>query len=294
MEGAPAISTNFKDVKMEGTMPPEFGDGATYKDLGKLTKDNEGYFLLQPGFYESTNFSYCLKAGTPGPNVSDGYGLAPLKGKMEDVVHAILVNSQKRWANKGMDSSGNRGVLSNVANAATKISQKDVQLLLWAIIAKAEFNNLAGRSKAVALVLLTPDQIVQLNGGAFKAGSKFLMDKGIINKPQPVRMIEDAQQKLRELYYKGDATFEDFERAAILAGLSTEPQIAPNRTWFKDPTGCYYIRYEPNGYSRTKFQVYVPTSCNDVKFKATGSVATPDDSRQRLAQTDWFVKDEVH
>ncbi len=291
MEGNPAISTNFKDVVMEGTMPPDFGADAIYVDLKKMSRNNEGYLLL-PGFYESTNFSYCLKAGTPGPNVSDGYGPAPLKGKMEDIVLAILENSQKRWAIKNADSVEKNNLLSEAVKGAGKISQRDVQLLLWAIIAKVDFTNLAGRSKVVALAMLTPEEILKLSGGAFKGGSKFLMDKGIISKPAPVRLMEEAGEKLRSLYNKADATYEDFEQVAMLAGLSDQPQIAPNRTWFKHPKECYYIRYEPQGYARTKIQIYVPPGCSNTLFKATGYVATPDDSRQRLAQTDWFVSDQ--
>jgi hypothetical protein len=139
LEGNPAISTNFKDVNMESTMPPEFGDGAPYVKLKTIKRDAEGNFLLKPGFYETFNYSYCLKAGTPSPNLSDGYGLAPLKGKQEEVVLAILQKSQELWANKGTQKE--KGLLSTAANAATSIGQKDVQLLLWAIIAKTDFNN---------------------------------------------------------------------------------------------------------------------------------------------------------
>lgn len=288
LEGNPAISTNFKDVNMESTMPPAFGDGAPYVKLKTIKRDADGNFLLKPGFYETFNYSYCLKAGTPSPNLSDGYGLAPLKGKQEEIVFAILDKSQELWANKGTQKE--KGLLSTAANAATSIGQKDVQLLLWAIIAKTDFNQLQGRSKAVALALLTADQILKLNGGAMKTGANFLMDKGIVNKPEPLRLIEEAQAKLRQLYYSADATFEDFERAALIAGLSNQPQIAPNGTWFKHPKEEYYVRYSPQGYSRTKTQIYVPPTSTEVKFKATGYVATPDDSRQRLAQTDWFAE----
>jgi hypothetical protein len=53
-----------------------------------------------------------------------------------------------------------------------------VQLLLWAIIAKADFDDMKGRTKAVALVHLTPDRIVKLNGGAVKSIVNFASDSG--------------------------------------------------------------------------------------------------------------------
>src|SRR5688500_3497801 len=78
MAGHPAISTCFADVNTRETLPPDFGEGKTYIDLKTLTPLANGHYMLKPGFYESLNLSYCLKAGTNGPAKGDAYGLAPL------------------------------------------------------------------------------------------------------------------------------------------------------------------------------------------------------------------------
>src|SRR5215204_4279244 len=77
LEGKPAISTSFKDVDLKNTMSPDFGADATFTPLSSLTKNAEGLYELKPGFYETTNLSYCLKAGTNGPSKGDSYGNAP-------------------------------------------------------------------------------------------------------------------------------------------------------------------------------------------------------------------------
>lgn len=278
LEGKPAISTNFKDVDLKNTMPPDFGDNATFTALSSLTKNAYGLYELKPGFYETTNLSYCLKAGTNGPSKGDSYGNAPIKGKMDDIVEAILVQSQQLWRNK----AGGSGVTNQLSS--TFISQKDVQLLLWAIIAKADFDDMQNKTKVVALALLSPEQIVKLNGGAVKSVVNFASDKGWMEKPALVRSIEEAEQSLRQLYKSSNSTYEDFERLAVLAGTSTEPQPVAYGTWFKHNDG-YYIRYEPMGYQRTHIKIYVPEN-KKVNLKITGVIATPSDSRQRLAQTD--------
>lgn len=274
MAGHPAISTCFADVNTRETLPPEFGEGKTYMLLDSLRPLTNGHFRLSPGFYEQTNLSYCLKAGTHGPSKGDVYGLAPVAGKMSDIVMAILFKSDLMW----------RTGKARIAGSA--LSQHDVQLLLWAIIAKADFESMSGRTKATAIALLTPDQLIKLNGGAIKSFTNLAEDKGWMRKPPLIRQIEESEQGLRRLYQGGTSNYEDFERLAVLAGMASEPQGVAYGTWFKHPNG-YYVRYQPHGYPRTHTQIYVPESFIDgVDFYRTGFVATPTDSRQRLAQTD--------
>jgi hypothetical protein len=283
LEGKPAISTSFKDVDVKNTLPPDFGANETYTALSTLTKNEDGIYELKQGFYETINLSYCLKAGTNGPAKGDSYGNASIKGKMDDIVEAILIKSQELWRNKASSD----GVVNKLSSSV--VSQKDVQLLLWAIIAKANFEDMQNKTKAVALALLSPEQIVKLNGGAIKSVMNFASEKGWVDKPEWLRKIEEAEQSLRQLYKSSNSTYEDFERIAVLAGLSTEAQPVEYGTWFKHDEG-FYIRYEPQGYPKTHIKIYVPEKKN-VKLKITGVIATPSDSRQRLAQTDMSVEE---
>jgi len=285
-EGKKPITTNFKDVDLDGKLDPSFGDNAAYTPLHSMKKNEDGEYVLTPGYYEVTNLSYCLKAGTNGPAKGDAYGLAFLEGKMDDIVEVILVKSQQMWRENTKDN--NQGVAANLASNAFKLHQKDVQLLLWAIIAKTNFEDMAGRTKAVALALLTADEILKLNGGAIKTVANFATDKGLVDKPMWMQKIEEAEHNLRSMYARGDATYEDFERLAVLAGIATEANPVESGSWFKHKD--FFVRFEPHGYPRTTTKVYVPEG-KTAKFKATTMVATPSDSRQRLAQTDMAVEE---
>jgi hypothetical protein len=117
----------------------------------------------------------------------------------------------------------------------------------------------------------------------------FASDKGWMEKPEWMRKMEEAEQSLRQMYKSANSTYEDFERLAVLAGMSNEPQPVAFGTWFKHKDG-YYIRYEPQGYPRTHIRIYVPEK-KTVDLKITGVIATPSDSRQRLAQTDMSVEE---
>ncbi|MFM2363470.1 MAG: hypothetical protein RLZZ316_2372 [Bacteroidota bacterium] len=260
------ITTNFEDdVKMEGSLPETFGNDKTYIPLYKMPAAANGGFVLCPGFYEMTNMSYCLKAGTHGPSEGDGYMYAPTKGKMDDIVNAILTAHQNKHA---------------------EIPQKDVQVLLWAIIARSKFKNLSGRLKVVAGVLLTPEQIIKLNGGLAETLSSEALDRGLVDLPAPVRTVMEAENNIRRLVETGVDSYEDFERFAVLAGMATVDRADVKRgMWSLHPDG-FYVRYRPNGYSRTTVQVYVPDAKGQIIYNAISTIACPANTgAQRLAQT---------
>jgi hypothetical protein len=260
------ITTNFKDdVIMEGSLPETFGDDKVFTPLQHMARTESGGFRLCPGYYEMTNMSYCLKAGTHGPSNGDGYMFAPTEGKMEDIVNSILVNH---------------------ATKHPEISQQDVQVLLWAIIARSKFKDLSGRLKLVSSKLLTPDQIVKLNGGYVETIGGEALNKGLIDMPPAVRAVMEAENQIRRLVEKGSDSYEDFEKFAILAGMAVNDHPHVKRgMWSLHPDG-YYIRYFPSGYSRTKVQVYVPAGKGQLVYNAIGTIACPANTgAQRLAQT---------
>jgi hypothetical protein len=267
------ITTNFDDdVNMEGSLPETFGEDKDYIALHRMEKDAAGGYLLCPGYYEMTNMSYCLKAGTHGPSSGDGYMYAPTEGKMEDIVNDILLNH---------------------ATKHPSIDQKDVQMLLWAIIARSKFKNLSGKLKLVTTQLLTPDQIVKLNGGYVETIGGEALEKGVVDLPPAAKAVLEAENNIRRLVENGSNSYEDFERFAIIAGMA--PNDHPNvkrGMWSLHPDG-YYIRYFPSGYSRTKVQIYVPAEKGQVVYNAIGTIACPANTgAQRLAQTNWPVDNE--
>jgi hypothetical protein len=120
-----AITTNFKDVDREGEMMPDFKSEEKFQPLYLLPKNPSGGFVLCEGYYEMTNKSYCLQAGTYGPSEGDGYMFAPVLGPKEAIVISILKSAEKH----------------------ADVSQHDVQILLWTIIARTKFIDYAGRRR---------------------------------------------------------------------------------------------------------------------------------------------------
>ncbi len=264
----PAIATSLEHVKMEGALSETFAEDSVFSNLLNLKRTTAGGFILQPGFYGYQSQSYCLKAGTHGPGGGDGYMYAPPIGPMEDIVMAVVRNS--------VDHPG--------------IAQRNVQVLLWSIIAHAKFDDLQNNIKVVAAQLLTPKQIVKLNGGAIGLVPDDVRRKGMASLPQPIQDVMEAEAKLRQMLTSTNSTFEEMERVAVLAGVAPMgpgSREIPSGRWSQHPDG-YYVRYIPSGYSSTRIQIWVPQGSPAVgkEFDPATHIAVPGNtSRQRLIQS---------
>lgn len=264
-----AISTNFDDVNRDGQQMPDFQADATFTALTSLPKNTTGGFILAAGHYEIDNKSYCLKAGTFAPSSGDGYMYAPTLGKKKEIVTAILKSAEKH----------------------PEVKQTDIQMLLWTIIARTKFSDYSGSVKVTAIQLLTPQQLLQLEGGALGILPFDVVQQAKDKLPKELQAVFEAENKIRGLVSSGNYTYAEFEQYAILAGMAPKREDTPSGIWTYHSDG-YYVRYFPSGYSRTKTQIYVPAEAIEKNagkaliYDATDDIACPANvGSQRLAQT---------
>src|SRR5689334_22520468 len=67
------VSTNFSDVDTSSISNDVLIDGLVPAPLTDLPRNQDGAFVLSPGFYETEFKTYCLQPGTPGPSTNDAY-----------------------------------------------------------------------------------------------------------------------------------------------------------------------------------------------------------------------------
>ena len=268
LEGKPPITTNLDDAKWGDASKDNFTPREAVRSLMTLQRTPNGGFVLQPGAYELHAQSYCLKAGTHGPGGGDGYLYAPPKGPAEDAVMTIVRNSVNR----------------------PEIPQQQIQQLLWAIIARAKFEDLQGQLKSVASQLLTPRQLASLNRSALDVLSNSQLQGALGGVPGPVRQVMQAEAQLRQMLTSPGASFAEMERVAVLSGaapLGEGSRDVPSGRWSLHPDG-YYVRYLPRGYSYTVVQIWVPQGSPSVgkEFDPAAHIAVPGNTaRQRLIQS---------
>jgi hypothetical protein len=241
-----ALQTGIDDAKTDIPFLDDFNpDNFAYMTV--LSRTPEGSYLLQPGLFEMHCESYCLKPGTYGPATGDGYIYAPLKGPRADVIKKILKESVNH----------------------PDIEQENIQLLIWAIIARSKIEDISPKARIAAVKMLTPKEIIEINGGAVSLIPDDLFKKFLSGLPEPLQKLIETESKIRELISRSDATYEEIEKVAVLFGEpeDTEPKRnIPEGRWSLHPEG-YFVRFFPSGYKRTLLQIYVPERFNIEKDK---------------------------
>lgn len=266
--GKEPITTSLPDAKWGDPSRDGFSPREAGRSLMTLQRTPNGGFVLQPGFYSMQTQSYCLKAGTHGPGGGDGYLFAPPKGPAEDAVMTIVRNSVNR----------------------PEIPQQKIQVLLWAIIARAKFEDLASDVKATASQLLTPRQLSSLNRNALDVLSGNALTDALGGVPEPLRQIAQAEAQLRQMLTTPGTSFAEMERVAVLSGaapLGEGSREVPSGRWSLHPDG-YHVRYLPSGYSSTRVEIWVPQGSPSVgkEFDPAAHIAVPGNTaRQRLIQS---------
>lgn len=262
------ITTSIEDAVYGAPNQDGFTPPVPAQQLASLNRSTNGGFILKAGYYEMMAQSYCLKAGTYGPGGGNGYIYGPLKGKAEDIVRTILENSV----------------------AHPEITQRDIQLLLWAIMARAKYESLQQNVQNAAITLLSPEQVKTLKSSALSILNSRQMRR-LIGKASPdLRKALQAEADMRRAFARPNATYAEFERIAVLfgdVGLGVGSQEIPSGRWSLHPDG-YYIRYIPSGYSKTIVQIWLPEGSEGIgkEYNPAIHVAVPGNtSRQRLGQS---------
>ena len=199
---------------------------------------DNGFLLSHPGLYRLEAQSYCLHAGSYEPGAGDGYLYAPLKGPRADEIGAILSRSVDH----------------------PEIEQRDIQLLIWAILAKTKLSDMPPEMVRVASTLLTPEEMFEINGGALGLVPESVLFEAIDGLPAPVQRMLAAEAELRSMLTGAQVNYRELERVAVRFGDAPPGEGSrqvPFGRWSYHPDG-YFIRYLPRGYSRTRVEVSLP------------------------------------
>ena len=234
----PAISTNLSDAATEIPFLDDFDPKQPAPMTVLPRTPNGGFRLVHPGLFQLKAQSYCLHAGKYRPGGGDGYLYAPLEGPEAAIARKILQRSVSH----------------------PEIPQPGIQMLLWAVISRTKISDMSPGAQLTAAGLLTPEEILELNGGALGLIPQVLREELFAGLPPLVRQTLEAEAQLRELLTSARATYEDLERVAVLVGdprPGKGSREVPRGRWSYHPNG-FFVRYLPRSYSRTRIQFYVP------------------------------------
>lgn len=233
------ITTTFADAIHGEPLPPSF-DPKSFTPLASQERNDDGAFVLKPGFYEATVQSFALDPGTTNITKPAGYYPAPIKGRYAKALASLLKNAELH----------------------PDISQPELQQLVFSVAAGTDLEKMPPPVQQTALRALPKDTIRLLQGAAqANAFNKALMDA--INKK--IAGDHNAQQAIANMQQGAQAAQQQAELNAL-----SEP--VARGAWAQMPGG-FYVRYLPEGYTRTKLQLIVPETVSSATFDPTQYLA---------------------
>ena len=262
INGEPALTMSIADARID--VPFLDKVEARFEDLQAL-RNSAGRFTMRSGNWTTELHSFCLFPGSRGPRSSDGQGylLAPLRGSRAAVVQKLL------------DRYGE----------LPDIPQPDMQMLLWGVAAKARIRQMAAAQQRLAARLLTPLELAALDRDALGVIPPALRQRVYNALPREARALAEAENNLRELLGRANATYAELERVAVLGGPEPAPERSIARGRWSIQSGML-VRLVPSVYSRTTLQLSVPSPYRVVR-DGLGRIVRIDFGEGRTTETDY-------
>lgn len=254
--GEAPLTTTFEDVKDYGW--PEL-DRLQPKDFVTLTqtdRNDKFTYSLQPGRFALELRSFCARGYSHGPTEGMGYLSGPWKGGKSAFLQELLARY----------------------NRSTDVDQKDMQLLVWAVLSRVKPKDMKGGAQTALLKLMGDKGPELMAEGALDHLSDQVTGQVFRQADRAMRPLLEFDNKMRGLYAQANAPFEEFERLAILPAPATPPKTnVPRGRWLLHPSG-YLCRFFPAGYSKTRLEVVVPRQLQIVRdeLRRVTALTAPD------------------
>lgn len=190
-----------------------------------------GEIVLQPGKSYSFIFeSYCVNPGPARPATGDELRFAELSGPAQMWLPEILKNQAKLG-----------------------VSQKDVQILIWALLSGVRYDELTGEEQATALKFY-PDAQIRFGNGMLEdmAGNIFhTMTPSVVS--GVTQTVEDYKIQFFDLRNE----YNELSKRFAPKPSRTTPILVG---WMKMADGYFLKASSYEGHAQTRIDIYVPNN----------------------------------
>ncbi|MDP1572090.1 MAG: hypothetical protein Q8L86_19005 [Vicinamibacterales bacterium] len=238
VRGEPPLVTNITTIPVHGW--PEF-DRLRLDGFTPLTNAERGpdfRYHLAPGRYEIQLRSFCARGYTYGPTAGDGYVLGSWTGSKATLLREVM----QRYTEQG-----------------DAVDQRDVQLLVWAILSRANPHEMRGGARRAMIALLGDRGAELLAQGALDHYSDSVARTLFGRANRTLRPLLDYENRMRGMFREANRSYEDFERLTMRPEPRDAKTLIPRERWNLHPGG-YLVRITSTGYSRSTMQIVVPAS----------------------------------
>lgn len=210
------------------------------KVMNKLAQDGE--IFLKPGLYEFHLQSFCLDTGKCSPFSEYGSLITQLKGKQSRVIKIIIKNSL----------------------TSPKISQRDIQSLIWAITMNMKYESMPKDFQLTARQLLSKKELKMIRKSFWSKipvpVKDFFFSQLKLFLPKNVLKTISKLNRIKEKFSSAGTTYEELERVAIRfrkSQVKKDISEIKSHKWFVTEEG-YFIQVFCENYMETKVQVCIP------------------------------------
>lgn len=218
--------------------------------------------LLTPGFsYEFDLESFCVQTGIERPVTGDGLFLGDISGAPKSWLQQILSEYKTK-----------------------RISQTDVQALIWSLLAGLKFDELTTENRN-NLVKIFPNAALKFGNSQIQDSAESLV---LSQAPNELMSAKDKIDEYRTLLKSAQTNFSELEK--VLSPVSDRRTAIPTG-WLKHEDG-YFIQLKSDGYQQVHVQIYAPANIKvGTYFNPTKHIALPGKG-QRLALSGNVITDE--
>jgi YD repeat-containing protein len=252
----PWITTGIADAVTEVPFLDHY-DPRVLTPLDEMPASPTGERLVLPGAYDFYSQTYCLHAGTYAPGSHGaGYLFAPLQGPGATVLTGILRNSC----------------------AHAEIPQRNVQLLIWALLARTPLDQCSPVLQQTAKTLLSSSEIRSLQPAALIPDN--LVHQSFVGLPGPVQQALELEANLRNMFANKVSDYTQIEGVAVLNGdppPSRDNRTVPAFRWSYAPNR-YFVAFAPETYHETTIQYSLPAGVS-VEYDARGRLLSVTNQR---------------
>ncbi len=210
------------------------------KLMKKLSQDGE--IFLKPGLYEFHLQSFCLDTGKCSPWDEECSSITSLKGMRSEVIKTLIKNSL----------------------TFPKISQRDIQSLIWAITMNMKYESMPEDFQLTAMQLLSKKELKMIRKSFWKKipspFKDFFLSQLKLLLPKDMIKAISKLNKMKEKFSKVGTTYEELERVAIRfrkSQVKKDMSETKSNKWFITEEG-YFIRAFCKNYMETRMQVWMP------------------------------------
>jgi len=253
---AEPLTTSMADAPMPLRCLDAF-QPTRFRFLHSRERQPNGAWRLETGLYEVALHSFCGRFATYAPHKALGYLPAPYKGRVAGVFQKLM----QRYVDRA------------------DLEQSDVQMLVWGLLSRVKPSALKGRARAAAEKLLTAAEIRELDGHGVDALRDEVMRRLLPQVRNALRPLLELENRVRHFLTEGARSYQELEQLVMRPFDPKDKILVEPRHWYWDPKGRHFLRFEPNGFARTRVLLWVPRPI-EARYDARGRIESLESAGQ--------------